>query len=216
MKKEINLLLFIIILMIFFLFISYFNLEITGNAALNETINATKPGISIFYPKETMNVSSANVTVFGTATSSGVLYTKLNNQEYKLELLNSLEWSKIFTLTPGNNTVYVYLCNNVCSNVKSVGIYYIAPIINQTNQTQLNFNNSSLNLNTSIISFNATLNEFNETINNTSKTIKIENQTIIEKENKNPNIFLIFLIVIVILTILFFVFKKIYDKKHLI
>ena len=203
-----------IILMVFFLFINYFNLEITGNIALNETINATKPSISIFYPKETINVLSANITVFGTATSSGVLYTKLNNQQYQIELLNSLEWSKIFTLTPGNNTFYVYLCNNACSDVKSVNINYIAPIINQTNQTQLNVNTSSLNINTSIVSFNATLNEFNNSmINNTNKTIKIENQTIIEKENKNSNIFLMLLIVIIILTIFFFVFKKIYDKK---
>jgi hypothetical protein len=217
MKKELKLILFLIISI--FLILNYPK-DININADDNTTnVTLEKPSLTVFYPDEnSITVSTDNITFFGRTNRPNAIYFKLNDGLFNLELLSTETWTKKFNLIFGDNKILIYVCaNNVCSDTQTFNVYCNSSNLNQisiTNTTtNITLTNSTLaNLTTNITltneSFiNIIMNNLNETIDNITNQSLLENQTKTKDEKNSDNSLKIIIIIIGLIIIAYLIIK---------
>jgi preprotein translocase subunit SecG len=211
MKKELKLILFLIILIFLIL---HYSKDINTKADDNTTnVTVEKPSLTVFYPSENnLTVSTDNITFFGRTNRPNAIYFKLNDDLFNLELLSTATWTKKFNLIFGDNKILIYVCaNNVCSDTQTFNVYYNSSNLNQNNITNTTTNTTLTNATLANLSTNITLtndtftnismNNLNETIGNITNQSLLENQTKTTDEKNSDNFLKIIIIILGIIIV---------------
>jgi len=152
MQKEANIIILLLALLLVFFLINKYDItgDITGfTSHTNQTSSSAT--LIIFYPKENAIVESNTITVLAKVRNADIAYTKINNEEFTAEFINSLNFAKTFNLTEGINTISLYVCRDSnCSATKTLTVNYTKKIVAEQSSNltaNLTINNTIINSN---------------------------------------------------------------------